>query len=102
MTKRPEVYVDVDAWERKRVPREAVTCLLYVHAYRKRTGTGPSWADIAHLMDWDHLDRRQWRIRMKRLRRWGLQWRFNVPGSTKVHKDVVPFVEAIVREATRV
>jgi len=100
MIRRPEVFVDVDAWERERVPREAVTLMIYVYSYRKKYGTGPSWKDIAGLMDWDHLTRKQWRTRMKRMRRWGLQWRFNVEGSTKIHKDVRPYVEKIVWKST--
>lgn len=79
--------VDLAAWQEGRVPPDVVRACRFIYEHKKC-----SWAEIAAHMGWDDLPREEWRAKMKRLRRWGVMWAINKPGSTRIHGDVKPFL----------
>lgn len=88
---------DVTAWQEDRVPSDVRKVMIYVYDFRQSVGVGPAWSDIVDYMGWQHLPRDQWRKKFKRMRRWGLRWEMNVPGSTSISRAALPFVRSASR-----
>lgn len=93
---------DLDAWRDDRVPKDVEQAVMFIyfrHAIQSTTKTkGPSWDEIAKFMGWN-CPRAELRKKMKRLRRWGVKWDMNKPGSTRIHKDVEPFLSQRLERA---
>lgn len=89
------IGIDLDSWQSHRVPSDVMQALIFVYLHRKNKGS-VTWAEIASFMQW-RCARSELRGKMKRLRRWGLRWELNKPGSTRVDKKVHPFIEDELR-----
>jgi hypothetical protein len=85
--------IDLASWVEDRVPPDVLQICGFIWGYNDNLGVGPSWDEIAVFAGWK-CQRSEMRHKMKRLRRWGVKWRLNVPGSTKVDKSIVPYLEA--------
>lgn len=90
--------VDVTSWENRKVPRDVLQVMIFVYLCREATGQGPAWSEIVRYMGWD-VPRSQWKHKFKRMKRWGLVWRFDKANSTTIDKSVLPFVKAAAEEA---
>lgn len=89
--------VDLDAWREGRVPPDVKQCIIFIYLC-SQAKRGPSWAAIAQFMDWK-CPRPEIRPKLKRMRRWGVRWDLNKPGSTRIDKRVWPFIEAELDKA---
>lgn len=90
--------VDVASWEERRVPRDVLQVMIFVYLYRQASGHGPAWSEIVRYMDWD-IPRSEWKRKFKRMKRWGLVWRFDKANSTTIDKSVLHYVKAAAEEA---
>jgi hypothetical protein len=86
-TMAPARRVDVSAWREGRVPPDVRRACKFIYQHKKC-----SWAEIAEHMGWADLPRDQWRNKMRRLKRWGVLWNLNTPGSTRIAAEVREYV----------
>lgn len=93
-----EKTVDVAAWEERRVPKDVLQVMVFVYLIREATGKGPSWSQIVKYMGWN-TPRNEWKRKLGRMRRWGLNWRYGQANSTYIDKSVKEFVKIAAREA---
>lgn len=97
------IGTDVEAWKEGRVPSDVREVMCFVFVCRSLTHhEGPSWAEIIEHMNWEHLPRSVWRSKFKRMRRWGLRWELNKPGSTSISRAALPYVREIVGQSIKV
>lgn len=89
-TKRREYPVDIEAWQKHKVPRDVIQVMMFVYV-KNWEGQAPTWGEVARFMGWPG-PRDSWGKRFKRMRRWGLRWTHNKERSLRIDKEVIPFL----------
>jgi hypothetical protein len=64
-----------------RLSPEQAKALIFVAAFRRKHGQGPTWAELRQAVGWDY---REAQVKIRELYDHGLRWRTGVPRSLEV------------------
>lgn len=92
------MIIEQQAWLDGTVPPKVLKIMYFIHNERLLLGVSPTWAEIAIEGGWSHRPRREWRNKMRYLKRFGVEWAPNQQYSTRVKREVVPYLIAAVQE----
>ena len=85
---------EMQKWIDGTVPDKVVNVVYFIWLEKSQGGVAPTWAEIAHVGGWAHRPRAEWQAKMRYLRRFGVEWSHQKRYSTRVRREVVPYLVA--------